>query len=163
MAIARTLMTYLKDKGIRYDLVEHEHTETAVDSAHAANVPPHQVAKAVVLKDDDGFVVSVLPTNHSLEIGWVNEELNRNLELACEDEFKSLFKDCEAGAVPALGEAYGIQVIWDDDLAYTSDIYIEAGDHEHLIWLDRKAFKTLMSSLPHTVISKDVEVGGWKY
>ena len=115
------------------------------------------------MKDGDGYVVSVLPTNHTLEIDWVNEELNRNLELACEDEFKSLFKDCEAGAVPALGDAYGIQVIWDDDLAYTADVYIEAGDHEHLIWLDRKAFKTLMSSLPHTVISKDEEVGCWKY
>lgn len=163
MAIAKTLINYLEEKGVNYDLVEHAHTSTSFASARTSDLPPHQVAKAVVLKDDDGFVVSVIPTNHSLELGWVNEELNRNLELACEDEFKSLFKDCEAGAVPALGEAYGIQVIWDDDLAYTSDIYIEAGDHEHLIWLDRKAFKTLMFSLPHTVISKDEEVGGWKY
>ena len=64
MAIAQTLISYLKEKGISYDLVEHAHTETAVDSAHAANVPPHQVAKAVVLCDDDGYVVSVLPANH---------------------------------------------------------------------------------------------------
>lgn len=163
MAIAKTLINYLEDKGVNYDLVEHAHTSTSFASARVSDLPPHQVAKAVVLKDDDGYVVSVLPTNHSLEIDWVNEELNRNLEMACEDEFKSLFKDCEAGAVPALGDAYGMQVIWDDDLAYTADIYIEAGDHEHLIWLDRKAFKTLMSSLPHTVISKDEEVGCWKY
>lgn len=163
MAIAKTLINYLEDKGVNYDLVEHAHTSTSFASARVSDLPPHQVAKAVVLKDDDGYVVSVLPTNHTLEIDWVNEELNRNLEMACEDEFKSLFKDCEAGAVPALGDAYGMQVIWDDDLAYTADIYIEAGDHEHLIWLDRKAFKTLMSSLPHTVISKDEEVGCWKY
>jgi Ala-tRNA(Pro) deacylase len=163
MAIAKTLINYLEEKGVDYDLVEHAHTSTSFASARASDLPPHQVAKAVVLKDDGGYVVSVLPTNHSLEIEWVNEELNRNLEMACEDEFKSLFKDCEAGAVPALGEAYGMQVIWDDDLAYTADVYIEAGDHEHLIWLDRKAFKKLMSSLPHTVISRDEEVGCWKY
>jgi len=163
MAIAKTLFNYLEEKGVRYDLVEHEHTSTSFATARAAQVPPHQVAKAVVLRDNDGYVLSVVPTNHSLELDWVNEELNRNLELACEEEFKSLFNDCEPGAVPALGDAYGIKVIWDDDLAYTSDIYIEAGDHEHLIWLDRKSFKQLMSSLPHTVISKDDEVGGWKF
>jgi Ala-tRNA(Pro) deacylase len=163
MAIARTLMSYLEERGIRYDLKEHRHAETALEIAHAANVPVHQVAKAVVLCDDAGYVVSVLPANHSLEIDWVNEQLGRNLGLACEGEFSKLFADCEPGAVPALGEAYGIKVIWDDELAYTSDIYIEAGDHEHLIWLDRHDFKKLMASLPHSIISKDTEVGCWKY
>ena len=163
MAIAKTLINYLKERGIDFEEVEHDHTSTAEASAHAAHVPAHQVAKAVVLRDGDGYVVSVLPANHSLEIGWVNNELGRNLEMACEDEFKNLFGDCEVGAVPALGEAYGLKVIWDDELAYTQDIYIEAGDHEHLIWLERRDFKKLMSGLPHTIISKDEEVGSWKY
>jgi Ala-tRNA(Pro) deacylase len=163
MAIANTLIDYLKTNGITYDLVEHAHSATARGSARAANLPAHQVAKAVVLRDDAGYVLSVLPASHSLEIDWVNEELNRKLVKASEDEFAKLFVDCEPGAVPAFGEAYGIQVIWDDDLKYTADVYIEAGDHEHLIWLDRKDFKKLMSSLPHTIISKDREIGNWKY
>jgi len=163
MAIARTLMSYLQERGIRYDLVQHRHTATAVASAHEANVPVHQVAKAVVLCDDAGYVVSVVPASHSLEIDWVNEVLDRKLEMACEQEFSNLFADCEPGAVPALGEAYGVQVVWDDELAYTADVYIEAGDHENLIWLDRHDFRKLMSSLPHSIISKDNEVGCWKY
>jgi len=163
MAIAKTLINYLEKRGVEYDLVAHEHTATAQASAHAAHIPAHQVAKAVVLRDDAGYVLSVLPASHSLEIDWVNTELKRNLCLACEDEFKKLFADCEPGAVPAFGDAYGMQVIWDDDLQYTADIYIEAGDHEHLIWLDRKSFKKLMKSLPHTIISSDSAVGGWKF
>jgi Ala-tRNA(Pro) deacylase len=163
MAIAQTLIDYLEARGVTYSTVEHPHSATARESARSAHVPAHQVAKAVVLKDDTGFVVSVLPANHTLEIDWVNQELERSLALASETEFKELFKDCELGAVPALSDAYGIQVIWDDDLQYTADIYIEAGDHEHLICLERKDFKKLMSSLPHSVISKDREVGHWKY
>jgi Ala-tRNA(Pro) deacylase len=163
MAIATTLINYLDQRGISYSMVEHSHTSTSHETAQAANIPTHQLAKAVVLKDRQGYVVSVLPASHSLEIGWVNEELNRNLELASEDEFKAIFKDCETGAVPALGEAYGLNVIWDNDLAYTADVYIEAGDHEHLFCLDRKSFKKLMSSLPHSIISKDEEVGCWKF
>ncbi len=163
MAIAPTLMNYLKTAGIDYDLVEHAHSSTARASARTAGLPAHQVAKAVVLRDEAGYVLSVLPASHTLEIEWVNEELKRSLVKATEAEFAELFVDCEPGAVPAFGEAYGIQVIWDDDLQYTADVYIEAGDHEHLIWLDRRDFKKLMSSLPHTIISKDSEVGCWKY
>jgi Ala-tRNA(Pro) deacylase len=163
MAIAQTLMNYLKERGVNYSTIEHAHTSTAVGSARAAHVPAHQVAKAVVLRDNSGYVLSVLPANRSLEIDWVNDELKRELQLAREKDFKKLFEDCEPGAVPAIGSAYGIKVIWDDDLQYTSDIYIEAGDHEHLICLERRDFKKLMSSLPHTIISKDSEVGSWKY
>jgi Ala-tRNA(Pro) deacylase len=163
MAIAKTLMSYLKERGIDYETVKHDHTPTAAASAHAAHLPAHQVAKAVVLRDEGGYVLGVVPANHDVELDWVNEALDRKLELACEDEFKKLFADCETGAVPALGDAYGLKVIWDDELAYTADVYIEAGDHEHLIWLERREFRKLMQDLPHSIISKDEEVGSWKY
>lgn len=163
MAIAATLIDYLNEREIEFSMSEHPHTATAHETAKSANIPMHQMAKAVVLKDDASFVVSVLPASHSLEIDWVNEALNRNLSLAREKDFAALFEDCESGAVPALSDAYGLEVIWDNDLQYTSDVYIEAGDHEHLICLDRKNFRKLMSSLPHSIISKDSEVGHWKY
>ena len=163
MPIAKTLINYLQDRGVEYVLVEHAHTETAKDSARSSSLPAHQVAKAIVLKDTSGYVLSVIPANRTLEIGWVNDELGRDLAIARERDLKDLFEDCEAGAVPALGDAYGMKVIWDDDLEYTADVYIEAGDHEHLIWLERREFKNLMASLPHTIISKDKEVGFWKY
>jgi Ala-tRNA(Pro) deacylase len=163
MTVAKTLMNYLKERGVVYEMVEHPHTATSMETAHAAHLPAHQIAKAVVLKDTAGYVLGVVPANHQLEIEWVNEVLGRSLEMAEEKEFAALFTDCEVGAVPALGAAYGIQVVWDDELIYTSDIYIEAGDHEHLIWLERRDFRKLMEGLPHSIISKDEEVGCWKY
>jgi Ala-tRNA(Pro) deacylase len=163
MAIARTIKSYLDERGVDYDTVEHSHTETAVDSAKSAHVPPHQMAKAVVLEDEDGYIVSVLPSNNRLNLGWVSEELNRELKLASEPELRELFVDCEIGAVPALSEAYGLKVIWDDQLKHASDIYIEAGDHEHLIHLRGRDFQTLMESLPHSIISAGKEYSRWVY
>ena len=128
MPIAMTLKSYLDDHEVSYDTVEHPHTESAVDSAKSAHVPPHQMAKAVVLEDSAGFIVAVLPSSNRLN-------LERDLKLATEDELKALFRDCETGAIPALSTAYGLKVIWDDQLKHAADIYIEAGDHEHLIHL----------------------------
>jgi prolyl-tRNA editing enzyme YbaK/EbsC (Cys-tRNA(Pro) deacylase) len=61
MAIAITLKSYLEGHNVEYDTVEHPHTESAVDSAKSAHVPAHQMAKAVVLEDNAGYIVSVLP------------------------------------------------------------------------------------------------------
>jgi len=163
MAIAMTLKSYLENHHIDFDTVEHSHTETTVDAARSAHVPPHSVAKAVVLKDNAGFLVAVLPSNNRLNIAWVNEELERNLVLASEDELAELFRDCETGAVPALSNAYGLKVIWDDQLKHASDIYIEAGDHEHLIHLPGDDFRRLMAKLPHSVISAGKEYSRWVY
>ena len=61
MGIAITLAQYLVNGGIEYDLVPHPHTETASASAAASQVPADSVAKAVVLKGGDGFMLAVLP------------------------------------------------------------------------------------------------------
>jgi Ala-tRNA(Pro) deacylase len=163
MAIAMTLRSFLEDHNVHYDTVSHTHTESAMDSAKSAHIPPHQMAKAVVLEDGSGYIVSVLPSNNRLNLGWVNEELQRDLRLATEPELRKLFKDCEMGAIPALCEAYGLDVIWDDQLKHASDIYIEAGDHEHLIHLKGEDFRELMAKLPHSVISAGKEYSRWVY
>jgi Ala-tRNA(Pro) deacylase len=163
MAIATTLKSFLEEHQIKFDTVEHKHTDSSVDAAKSAHVPPHQMAKAVVLEDKAGFIVSVLPSNNRLNLGWVNEELKRDLRLATEPELKALFEDCDTGAVPALSNAYGLKVIWDDQLKHASDIYIEAGDHEHLIHLAGEDFRQLMEKLPHSVISAGKEYSRWVY
>jgi Ala-tRNA(Pro) deacylase len=163
MAIAITLKSYLDSHNVKYDTVEHVHTESAIDSAKSAHVPAHQMAKAVVLEDDNGFIVSVLPSNNRLNLGWVNEELQRELRLATEPELKELFRDCDTGAIPALSAAYGLNVIWDDQLKHAADIYIEAGDHKHLIHLKGEDFRQLVDQLPHSVISAGKEYSRWVY
>lgn len=161
MAIAKSLRSYLEHRNIEYDSVEHPHSVTALESAHSARVPGHQVAKAVVLGDDKGYVVAVVPSTNRLDLSWVQDTLGRDMELARESELSGLFRDCEIGAIPALCDAYGLDVIWDDQLDGTSDIYIEAGDHEHLIHVTGDAFTRLMSGMPHSVISAELDYSNW--
>ena len=161
MAIATTLRSFLEDHQVEYDVVQHIHSETALESAHSAHVPGHQVAKAVVLEDGDGYIVSVLPSTNRLDLDWVNETLGRKLVMAREDELRELFQDCELGAVPALSNAYGLDVIWDEQLTTASEIYIEAGDHENLIHMHGDAFFKLMEDVPHSIISAEKDYSRW--
>lgn len=161
MAISKKLKSYLERNNIQYTLVAHTHTDTSSDSARSAHIPLNQMAKAVVLEDEQGYIVGVLPSNHRIELDWVNEELGRELGLTPERELSTLFSDCDMGAVPALSDAYGLQLIWDEKLRHASDIYFEAGDHEHLVHIRGQDFNALMASQPNCTISARPDYSRW--
>ena len=161
MAIATTLKSYLEKHNVKYDVIHHAHSSTSLESAHSAHIPSHQLAKAVVLEDEDGYIVSVVPSTNRLDMEWINETLGRKLEMAQEDELPALFQDCELGAVPALSNAYGLDVVWDDQLKSATEIYIEAGDHENLVHIHGDEFRKLVEGMPHAIISAEKDYSRW--
>jgi Ala-tRNA(Pro) deacylase len=74
--------------------------------------------------------------------------------LATEQELQGLFTDCEVGAVPPLGQAYGIRTIVDRQLLDRDDIYFEGGDHRTVVHLKGGTFRRLMDKVPHRNISQ---------
>jgi len=96
------------------------------------------------MEDDQGYIMVVLPSNRQVNLGELHRQLNRNLGLATESELSRLFKDCEVGALPAIGPAYGMETVVDDTLAEQADIYFEAGDHEQLIHVSSETFQSLL-------------------
>lgn len=153
MGIAITLENYLSSQGIDYETVPHAHTYSSIDTAHAAHVPGDLVAKAVLLEDAQGYMVAVVPATHKLELGMLHNQIERDLTLAPEREVGELFKDCELGAIPALGPAYGLETVCEESLMDAPHVYLEAGDHEHLIHLTGEQFRLLMGRSQRAHIS----------
>jgi Ala-tRNA(Pro) deacylase len=149
MAIATTLKTFLDGHGVEYEVVKHAHTPSASRSAQAAHVPGDTLAKAVVLENHGRHMLAALPATHRLQLGRLHQELGEHVGLATEAEMEDLFPDCERGAVPALGTAYGLETLLDDSLASQDDIYIEGGDHESLVHLSGEAFRSLLGQVRH--------------
>jgi Ala-tRNA(Pro) deacylase len=149
MAIAITLQEYLDKSGIKYDVLSHAHTETSLDIAQTTHIPPEQVAKSVILEDEDGYLMAVIPASHHIELGQLSRQLERRLGLATEDELSDLFGDCDLGAVPPIGEAYHMEVVMDDSLENCPDVYFEAGNHTDLIHVRGPAFMQLMQHAHH--------------
>jgi len=144
MAIAQTVESYIAQRGVRYDVISHAHSHSSAETAELAHVPGDRLAKSVVLEDDDGFVMAVLPSTCHIRLGKISREMNRRLRLATESELPGLFSDCELGAIPPVGLAYGVPTVVDDGIALQPEIYFEAGDHEKLIRMSREDFRTLM-------------------
>ncbi|MDH5182131.1 MAG: hypothetical protein OEY07_20920, partial [Gammaproteobacteria bacterium] len=100
MTIALTLQEFLDWENIEYTVLQHPYTISSLSTAEAAHIPPHQLAKSVVLVDDFGFIMVVVPATQHVDIARLGKMYGRRFQLANEDEIAELFYDCEEGAVP---------------------------------------------------------------
>lgn len=144
MTTAPKLTQYLASHGASYDLVPHDLTMSSMRTAEACHVPADCVAKAVLLQDNGGYLLAVLPASHHLRFEKLETQGHRPVRMATEDEVAHLFPDCARGAVPPIGAAYGLHTIVDDSIAERPDIYFEGGDHETLVHMSGPAFQALM-------------------
>ncbi|HQU15876.1 MAG: hypothetical protein B7Z66_06300 [Chromatiales bacterium 21-64-14] len=154
MSISSTVEQYLIRHGVDYDLVAHSHTGSSMETAAAAHIPGDRIAKGVILEDDGGYLMVVLPATRHVRIGALRTLLRRNVILAEEPEIAALFRDCAPGAVPALGPAYGMETVIDDILAQQPELYFEAGDHEELVHVPTERFFELLGTERHGEISQ---------
>lgn len=153
MTVAASVVRVLADHGAEYELVPHPKRFSSIENANAAHVPEDHIAKGVLLQDREGYVLAVIPANEWVDLRRLRTELDRDLSIAPEAEVDRLFNDCDPGAIPPLGEAYGLETILDDALTSLSSIYFEGGDHEHLIRLDGDQFNALMRGVRRGHIS----------
>lgn len=153
MGIAMKLGDYLKASEVHYDVLNHTHSGSSMQTAKASNVPAHCLAKAVVLEDGTHVVMAVLPASRRLQLRELQASSGHALRLASEAELKYLFNDCEPGAVPPVGVVYGIETIWDDSLMEQPETYFEAGDHETLVHMKTRDFIGLMKGARHMAFS----------
>ena len=145
MTIATTLQQHLTNQGVHFDVLTHSPTHSASQTAQASHVSGRLIAKAVVLKDARGFLLAVLPASHHIHFNALRRLLEREVALATEEETAWLFADCDTGALPADGDAYGLPTVVDESLAEQGDIYIEGGDHCSLLHLKGDDFLRLMA------------------
>lgn len=148
MAIAPTFQRYL-DQHVTYDVIMHEPTMSSMRTAQACHISGDCLAKGVVLRDATGYMLAVLPATHHIRMRDLRSQFGEDVDLASEREIDELFSDCIHGAVPPIGECYGLDMIVDDAIDGQGDVYLEAGDHETLVRLSHLQFAKLTTDARH--------------
>lgn len=156
MAIAHTVQSFLARNRVPFKTLHHRHSGSSLRSASEAHIRASRLAKAVLLEDDlehSHFLMAVVPATRRVEVDKLSRRMGRRLHLATEEDAAGLFADCEAGAIPALGTAYGVETIVDESLHDQPVIYFEAGDHENLVRMDSTVFFRVLGDCPRGEIS----------
>jgi len=153
MAIAQTLQKYLADKRVKYDVIAHEPTSSSMRTAETCHIPGDRLAKAVLLRDEMGYALAVLPASHHIRLSELKRQFGDDVRLASEREIVELFQDCVRGAIPALGDCYGLDLVVDDSIDEQPEVYFEGGDHSTLVRLTRAQFAGLTAAARHASFS----------
>ena len=154
MSMAKRLEAYLDSSGLPYEVRSHRPTVHAVQTARRSGVPLEQLAKPVLLSDEYGYVLALVPAAKRLDVERLGAQLHRDLELACEAEIDALFRGCEPGALPGLGAPWEIPTVCDDALRDLRDVYFEAGDHAELVHMRGADFRELLANALHGPFSE---------
>jgi Ala-tRNA(Pro) deacylase len=135
---------FLTQRKVPFQALEHRPTYTAQRLAQVVHVPEEEVAKAVLLRADDGYVLTVLPATRGVDLGRVRQLVGAELvELATEPECGDCFPDCELGALPPFGSKYGMRTIVDRSLAEDDEIVFEGNTHHEAVRMKFRDYEQL--------------------
>ncbi len=160
MAVLPKLKNFLDENQVSYTHHEHPLAYTAREVASAEHVPAREVAKTVVFLSEQGYGMAVLPADSVVDLEQLRLDLGLNrLRLATEAELGELFPDCELGAMPPLGNLFGLPVYVDDRLAGEDLIAFNAGTHRDVIHMHFRDYQRLVNAAV-VPFSRRMVVGG---
>ncbi len=162
MALLEKLRVFLEENHAEYTHTSHPLAYTAREVASAEHLPNREVAKTVIVCGDEGYHMVVVPANKLVDFQEVRLTLGfTHARLATEEEVGRLFPDCELGAMPPLGNLYGMTVYLDSSLAAEEMIAFNAGTHRDVIHMHTDEYRALVHPVVVSLGREAVMRHGW--
>jgi len=98
--------------------------------------------------------MAVVPANYQIDLEKISKIHGKELSLATEEEFNSLFPGCETGAMPPFGNLFDLPVFVSQTLTRSNEIAFNAGNHRELLQLHFDDFNKLVTPVIATFSRK---------
>ncbi len=146
MSVSAKIKHYLDKHRLSYHILSHHRTVTLHDAAEVLQISPLAFARAVILEDQAGFLMAVLPLDRKIDFNLLYKLVQRKMSIAPRVKVDKLFSDCEPGSHPPLGDPYTIPSIVDESLLNAKTIYFEPGSHTAIVQIGQNDFHYLTSN-----------------
>ena len=127
---------YLDEQGVPFEVVAHPTARTAAEQARAADVELDRAARAVALRDEQGFHVAILPASKRIDLAKVRGAYGSELRLASDEEIRAAVQAGDDDVLPPLAPLLRAPEIMDHRLLEHDRILISGGDDRHAVLLD---------------------------
>lgn len=146
MPVAKKTKEFLDKNAVKYLIISHSRAYTAQEIAASTHIPGKELAKSIIVKIDGELAMVVLPASYKINFEMLGSALGKkDVKLATEDDFKSVFPDCEIGAMPPFGNLYDVPVYMAKSLEDDVEIAFNAGTHTEVIRLAMDDYKRLVN------------------
>jgi len=150
MAISKKISNYLDLKKYKYQIIGHKTTFTAWDTAQTEKVKPQQVAKALVMKADNDYLLAMVPSNRNLDKQKLLKAINARRKKNKEKLFKKIDFAKElwmkknlpgkVGATPPFQEILKLDVYADGLLLKNKKIYVGSGEYTESLLINTSQY-----------------------
>jgi len=140
------IIDFLRSRGVWYEALLHRPASSSTKRAGSVHAPGRKVAKAVLVKAGDSFLLAVLPSTCQIDLARLSELVGEpvsRIRLATPEEVFELFPDCEPGVVPPFGCLYGLKTVVDSGLADSPEIILGANTRHEGLRMHFCDFQTL--------------------
>jgi Ala-tRNA(Pro) deacylase len=139
MAISKKILKYLEDKKYKFSLIDHKTAFTAWDKAQTEKANPRAVAKTLVMKADNDYLLALIPSDRNLDKGKLLKAVNtgrkkeklksaKKIDFAKEIWMKKNILG-KVGATPPFAELLKLAVFVDGLLLKNKKIYLGSGEY----------------------------------
>ncbi len=123
MAPALSLDVVRKSVGVNIERAHRDAARYAMDGRY--EIRGELVAKTLLIVDEKGYAVAVIPRNHRIDLPSLNKEFRRSFRVATAEEAVQLFPGLPPRALPPIGSDSRIETFLDQSLIGLDDVYFE--------------------------------------
>lgn len=125
---------HLTERGIRFEVLPHARTRSAMEEARALAADAEEVVKTVVLDLVSGHALALVPASRRLDLDLVRAALDdATARLADETELARDFPEFELGALPPLPSLLHVPVVIDPHVLHHRTITFSAGSQRESV------------------------------
>ena len=137
---------FLRSRGVWFEALLYQPASSSAKRARNAGVAGRRVAKAVLLRVREGYVLAVLPASSRIDLERFSQVVGSpgtDIRLANSDELLAMFPDCEPGVVPPFGKLYGLTTLVDSGLSDIGDVVVSANTRHEGLWMHFRDFAAI--------------------
>ncbi len=157
------LQQFLSAEQAEYETLGHDAAVTAQEQAAAMHVPGDRVAKVLVVKERDGYVLAAVPATTQVDLDRLKGLIGHDdVRLATVEETRAAVPDCVPGAIPPFGALYGLRSFVDHRLFAVPEVTMPAGDPASAIRMRAAEFRRVVNAVEGDFAISDalIEAGG---
>lgn len=140
MPISKKILNHLDKNKVKYEILKHKTVYTAFDLANTLKKKLSEIAKTLLIKADNRYVLVVLPAHYKLDLGKLKKILkSKKVEIVKEKVMSRVLK-IKPGAMVPFGTLHKVGVVLDRTLLKTERIIMGAGSFTESFRLKIKDF-----------------------
>ena len=144
---------YLKDSGVKHNVLEHKTVYTAMDAANTMKRKMGEIAKSLLVQADKDYFLVLLPADYNLDFKKLGKCLGaqtgkkiKTVKIPGEKIMADVLK-IKAGTLSAFGQLHKLPVIADKALLKAKKAVFSSGSFNHSVEMAVKDFVKLENAV----------------